>query len=276
MSTKVSAEMSCELLSEKINEPHDFLDMLHYYFQKGLIELQTMHNEGNIHGNIRPDYIVCSDDKCILIEGKDEEERFSPLDAFVPPEIALGNAIREGVDIDDAIHSYQTKSTALQLISTYLPTIAVQYTAVELKSLVGRPILQTQSDYWAYGMSFLFALDCMKEYNKFYSSDFWKNDKNEFFECLQSLLCLKTRKMSMIKKQTWNILESSYDEECTEYSSKTYGTETSLTSSTYETSVSSSACELSKPHPTEVRDRKKLIVPIRRVEHNKTRKAPRN
>lgn len=267
--------MSCDLLSEKVNEPNELLHMIHYYFQKGLIELQTMHNEGKVHGNIRPEYIICSEFKCTLIEGRDDEsEIFSPLDAFVPPEIALGNAIREGLDIDDAIHSYQTKSTALQLISTYLPTVAVQYTAEELKSLVGRPILQTQSDYWAYGMTYLFALDCMKEYNKFYSSEFWKNDKKEFFECLQSLLCLKTRKIPMIKKQTWNILESSCDEECTDDSSKTYGAEISVSSAS-ETSASL-AYEPSKPHQAEVRDRKKLVLPIRRVEHNKTRKAPRN
>lgn len=262
--------MNKDLLSEKINEPHELLDILYYYFQKGLLELQAMHSSGKYHTDIRPEYIQCNDDVCIL-EAKETKTSFSPNDLFVPPEIALGNAVSDGIELDDAIHSYQTKSPALDLISTYCPTIATQYTATALKSIVGKPMPQNYSDYWAYGMCFLYALDSMKDYNRFMLNDFWKNDSVQFFECLQSLLCLKTRKIHIIKTNAWvePVVYDLRDEECIDNSSKF--SETSLTHV-----ESSDASETSKPHPVGGRGRMKLNGSIHHAAHNKTRKALRN
>jgi hypothetical protein len=265
--------MNKDLLCEKINEPSEFLDYLHYYFQKGLLELQTMHSEGKYHGDIRPDFIQCNDSECILESSytKASTSSFSPNDMFVPPEIALGYALSDGMDLDDAIHSYQTKSPAIDILTTYCPMIATQYTTAALKSLIGKPMPLSYSDCWAYGMSFLYALDCMKDYNKFMLNDFWKDDCNDFFECLQSLLCLKTRKIPILKKKSiWEgkVCDLS-DGECNENSSKSC--DASLTH------VVSSDASCSSTHPPVVaRGRTKLSVPIHHGAHNKTRKALRN
>jgi hypothetical protein len=259
-----------DLLSEKVNDPSEMLDTFFYYFQKGLLELESMHSEGIYHADIRPMYIQCNEDMCIL-ESKETKFSFSPNDLFVPPEIALGTAVSDGIELNDAIHSYQTKSPALELLSTYCPTIATQYTAEALKSIVGKPMPANYSDCWSYGMSFLYALDCMKEYNKFYVSEFWKNDSVSFFECLQSLLCLKSRKIPTIKRHVWPkpAVHDLHDEEYTENSSKT-----SDVSLAY--AESSDAEHSSKHPPTGARCRMMLARSIHHGAHNKTRKAPRS
>jgi hypothetical protein len=131
------------------------------------------------HGGLEP--LTIDIDRNQLLEGSLNTE-------YAAPEIALGLAIVEHYNIDTAVRLWKDSSIGLKCIERWLPHIAEDYTQEGLRSLIGKPIPEQQSDIWSLGMSYLRVYDRLVDPSS--STQF---DMTSFFELVSSMLRLKHR-----------------------------------------------------------------------------------
>lgn len=155
------------------------VEFLPIYLKGSIQALQVLHASGISHGGIEP--LTIDIDRNQLLEGTLNTE-------YAPPEIALGLAIVEHYNIDTAVRLWKESSIGLKCIEHWLPHIAEDYTQERLRSLIGKPIPEQQSDIWSLGLSYLRIYDSLID-----PSSSTRLDMTWFFETLSSMLRLKHR-----------------------------------------------------------------------------------
>jgi serine/threonine protein kinase len=159
------------------------VEFLPIYLKGSIHALQVLHASGISHGGLEPLTIDIHQNQ--LVEGSLNTE-------YAAPEIALGLAIVEHYDIDTAVRMWKESSIGLKCIERWLPHIAEEYTREGLRSLIGRPIPEQQSDIWSLGLSYL------RVYNDLFERSSSKQDTSHFFELLSPMLRLHRRTLPII------------------------------------------------------------------------------
>lgn len=155
------------------------VEFLSIYLKGSIQALQVLHASGMSHGGLEP--LTIDIDRNQLLEGSLNTE-------YAAPEIALGLAIVEHYNIDTAVRLWKDSSIGLKCIERWLPHIAEDYTQEGLRSLIGKPIPEQQSDIWSLGMSYLRVYDRLVD-----PSSSTQLDMTSFFELVSSMLRLKHR-----------------------------------------------------------------------------------
>ena len=210
------------------------VEFLPIYLKGSIRTLQLLHASGISHGGIEP--LTIDIDRNQFLEGSLNTE-------YAAPEIALGLAIVEHYNIDTAVRLWKESSIGLKCIERWLPHIAEDYTQEGLRSLIGKPIPEQQSDIWSLGLSYLRIYDSLID-----PSSSTRLDMTSFFEILSSMLRLKHRflpTLTIVSVKTVETIEVAEPVEPVETVARRTGNWT-------------------------------LAEPIRHGERNKTRRSPRS
>jgi hypothetical protein len=170
------------------------VEFLPIYLKNSIRALQVVHASGTSHGGLEP--LTIDIDRNQLLEGSLNTE-------YAAPEIALGLAIVEHYNIDTAVRLWKDSSIALKCIEHWLPHIAEHYTYDALRSLIGKPIPEQQSDIWSLGMSYLRTYDSLVD-----PSSSTRLDMTSFFELLSPMLQLKHRSFPLVAMEVSKPMET--------------------------------------------------------------------
>jgi hypothetical protein len=170
---------------------------------------------------------------------------------YSAPEIALGLAVVEKYNPEEAVQIWKQESVAMHWIEQWIPSVAEEYTIRALQKLIGTPVPEQQSDIWSLGLSYL----CM--YDSLYTKEIPFSEKEQFFEAISGMLRLRGRKLPSVEPAL-------------------PADETDETAGPAETTAVHSGRLNGNLAVVHHSGRMMLTEPIRRGERNKTRRNPHN
>jgi hypothetical protein len=243
------------------------------YLKGSIRSLQILHKTGIAHGELDPS-VIQIEDTFEFLEGTLSTH-------YAAPEITLGLAVLEGYEIPVAVQLWKDESKAFQLLETWLPDIAEEYTEKALYRFIGTPISEQQSDIWSLAICYLFLYD-----------DLYKQQTKKlkivqglFLEAIESMLRLRGRTFPSFEEETAASL-APIESTTTTVAGMT--AEPAVSAEPAEPAVSAEPAEPAVPVTTvapvlpvetdgqmgTARRRWTLAAPIHRGERNKTRRNP--